>query len=79
LADPAVAGLLTPGAHVDVVTMAAEGEALVLAHDATVLTVRPPEPRDRSEGRLVVIALPAEAATRVAATTLGQPVAVTLH
>jgi len=79
LADPAVAGLLAPGARVDVVTVAPAGEALVLAHDATVLTVRPPEPRDRSAGRLVVIALPEAAATAVAATALGQPVAVTLH
>ncbi len=79
LADPAVAGLLAPGARVDVVTVAPAGEAVVLARDATVLTVRPPEARDRSAGRLVVIALPEAAATAVAATALGQPVAVTLH
>ena len=74
-----MAGLLAPGARVDVVTVAPAGEAVVLARDATVLTVRPPEARDRSAGRLVVIALPEAAATAVAATALGQPVAVTLH
>lgn len=76
LADPAVAELLSPGARVDVVTVAADSlpESVVLAADATVVTVR-----GDSDGRLVVIALPRESATRVASVSLGQPVAITLR
>ncbi|MGB3439996.1 MAG: Flp pilus assembly protein CpaB [Actinophytocola sp.] len=84
LADPAVAGLLTPGLRVDVVTVAPEtvapetaSGAVVLAANATVLTVRPAD--KAAEGHLVVLALPREEATRVAAASLGQPVAVTLR
>lgn len=77
LADPAVAGLLTPGLRVDVVTVSESSEAVVLAANATVLTVRPAD--TASEGHLVVLALPREEATRVAAASLGQPVAVTLR
>lgn len=76
LADPAVAGLLTPGTRVDVVTVAQSSpDPVVLATNATVLTVR--QPTDDSS--LVVIALPREEATRVAAAALDQPVAVTLR
>jgi pilus assembly protein CpaB len=76
LADPAVADLLTPGARVDVVTVApSSADPLVLATDATVLTVR----RADADASLVVIALPREEATRVAAAALDQPVAVTLR
>jgi Flp pilus assembly protein CpaB len=77
LADPAVAGLLTPGLRVDVVTVSESSDALVLAANATVLTVRPVGAA--SEGHLVVLALPREQATRVAAASLGKPVAVTLR
>jgi len=76
LADPAVAGLLTPGARVDVVTVAqSNADPLVLATNATVLTVR----RADADSSLVVIALPQEEATRVAAAALDQRVAVTLR
>jgi Flp pilus assembly protein CpaB len=76
LADPAVAGLLTPGARVDVVTVAPSStDPVVLATNATVLTVR----QATEDSSLVVIALPREEATRVAAAALGQPVAVTLR
>lgn len=76
LADPAVADLLTPGARVDVVTVSENGpDPQILATDATVLTVRQPT----KDSSLVVIALPREEATRVAAAALGQPVAVTLR
>jgi pilus assembly protein CpaB len=76
LADPAVAGMLTPGARVDVVTVAPSStDPVVLAVNATVLTVR----RADAESSLVVIALPREEATRVAAAALGQPVTVTLR
>lgn len=77
LADPAVAELLSPGARVDVVTVAPDEslpESVVLAANATVVTVR-----GDSDGRLVVIALPRESATRVASVSLGQPVAITLR
>lgn len=76
LADPAVADLLTPGVRVDVVTVApTSADALILATNATVLTIRK-APDDAS---LVVIALPQEEATQVAAAALNQPVAVTLR
>lgn len=77
LADPAVASLLTAGLRVDVVTVTPSSEAEVLAANATVVTVRPAD--EAAEGHLVVLALPREEATRVAAASLGQPVAVTLR
>lgn len=77
LADPAVAGLLTPGLRVDVVTVSPTASAIVLAANATVLTVRPAD--KEAEGHLVVLALPRKEATQVAAASLGQPVAVTLR
>jgi Flp pilus assembly protein CpaB len=78
LADPEVAALLTPGLRVDVVTVSTtDAEAVVLAANATVLTVRPAD--STADGRLVVLALPRPEATRVAAASLGQPVAVTLR
>ncbi len=87
LADPEVAALLAPGARVDVVTVAPEGggaEAVLLAADATVVTVRTDEPdgavrAGSRPGRLVVIAVPRASATRLASVSLGQPVAVTLR
>jgi pilus assembly protein CpaB len=76
LADPAVADLLTPGTRVDVVTVSQDSpDPLVLAANATVLTVR----RPAKDSSLVVIALPEVEATRVAAAALGQPVAVTMR
>jgi pilus assembly protein CpaB len=77
LADPAVASLLTAGLRVDVVTVSPTSEAEVLATNATVVTVRAAD--EASEGHLVVLALPRKEATRVAAASLGQPVAVTLR
>lgn len=80
LADPEVAALLAPGARVDVVTVSPDSVAAgaVLAVDATVVTVREETAADRP-GRLVVIAVPRDAATRLASVSLGQPVAVTLR
>lgn len=76
LADPAVADLLTPGVRVDVVTVAPTStDALILATNATVLTIR----KAPDEASLVVIALPQREATQVAAAALNQPVAVTLR
>lgn len=82
LADPAVAALLAPGARVDVVTVSPDNgpEPILLAGEATVVTVRPDDdPANTDQGRLVVIAVPRATATRVAAVSLGQPVAITLH
>jgi pilus assembly protein CpaB len=77
LADPAVADLLTPGVRVDVLTVSpANTDPVVLATNATVLTIRRHATEDSS---LVVIALPNKEATRVAAAALDQPVAVTLR
>lgn len=79
LTDPAIADLLRPGSRVDVVSLDPRHESgAVLAADAVVITVRPPtQPVDK--GRLVVVALPRESATKVAAASLGQPVTVTLR
>jgi pilus assembly protein CpaB len=80
LADPAVADLLHPGIRVDVVTTDPDqaGNPL-LASDAIVLTVRDADQGPGQPGRLVVLALPQQLATRVAAVSLRQPVTVTLR
>jgi pilus assembly protein CpaB len=83
LADPDVAALLTPGVRVDVVAAAPEGgEPTVLADGAVVLTVL--EPGGASAGssarsRSALVALPRDLATRVAAASLSDHVAVTLR
>lgn len=78
LADAAVAALLVPGRHVDVVTVGAQvGTPTVLAEDATVLAVLAEDTREK--GRLVIVALPRTTATRVAAAGLSEQVAVTLR
>lgn len=70
LADAGVADLLRPGSRVDVIGPEAE----VLAENATVVAVREAKP-----DRLVVITLARRSATRIAAVSLEQPVAVTLR
>ncbi len=78
LADAGVAALLVPGSRVDVVTAGARtDQPVVLAADASVLAVLAEDTRGR--GRLVLVALPREAATRVAAAALSEQVAVTLR
>lgn len=81
LADPAVADLLTPGARVDLVTLDQRGTVgALLASDATVVTVRADTGgAPARQGRLVVIAMARDTATRVASISLGQPVTVTLR
>jgi len=83
LADPEIAGLLTPGTRVDVVTAAAEGGGpTVLADSAVVLTVLEPgagAAGTAARGRSALVALPRELATRVAAASLSDQVAVTLR
>jgi hypothetical protein len=51
----------------------------VLATGATVLTVLPPDQKPGAQGRLVLIAVPRAAATRLAAATLAREVTVTLR
>ncbi|SFW63777.1 SAF domain-containing protein [Amycolatopsis australiensis] len=79
LADAAVAELLEPGRHVDVVAAPEPGVlASVLASGATVVTVGHQEP-SAAKGRLVLLRLPEAIATRVAAISLERPVTVTLR
>lgn len=79
LADPDVAALLRPGSRVDVITSGARrDEPVVLAAGATVLAVVAADDRSR-QGRLVVVALPPDAARRVAGASLGQPITLTLR
>ncbi|NMH98471.1 Flp pilus assembly protein CpaB [Pseudonocardia sp. K10HN5] len=84
LADAGVAGLLTPGSTVDVVMAGPSAdEPVVLASRAVVLAVLPPETgpgiSPGGRGRLVLVALPRESATRVAAAALSEQVALTLR
>lgn len=87
LPDPGVAALLHPGAVVDVVSAgdvvgAGEhrAEPVVLARGARVLAVLEPADDARpNEGRLVLVALDAAGATRVAAASLSQPLTVTVR
>ncbi|EMD27263.1 SAF domain-containing protein [Amycolatopsis azurea] len=86
LADAGVAELLRPGQRVDVVAAAEAGrEASVLASMAVVAAVGEQGTRDPktlgtgSKGPLVLLSLPSEIATRVAATSLERSIAVTLR
>ncbi|HEX3791359.1 MAG TPA: SAF domain-containing protein [Pseudonocardiaceae bacterium] len=80
LADPSVADLLRPGLRVDVITAATDHATdPVLATDATVIAVRDTGRTAGQQDRLVLLALPAASATRVAAISLRQPVTVTLR
>lgn len=88
LADAGVADLLHPGSAVDVVTSDVDNQANpVLASDAIVVAVRADDRTDEhgadhaddQSGRLVLLALPKDAATRVAASSLQRPVTVTLR
>jgi pilus assembly protein CpaB len=78
LADAAVAALLVPGRRVDVVTLGQRSDQpILLAEDAVVLAVLAEDPRVR--GRLVIVSMPRGTATRVAAASLADQVAVTLR
>jgi pilus assembly protein CpaB len=80
LSDPDVAALLHPGATVDVVTLGErQQEPLMLASGATVLAVLDTGRSVADEGGLVLVALPPQAATRVAGASLSQPVTVTVR
>jgi pilus assembly protein CpaB len=80
LADPDVADLLRPGIRVDVVTLDPDQrDDQVLAENATVVTIRDTPDTQGQPGRLVLVALPRQLATRLAAASLRQPVTVTLR
>lgn len=89
LADPDVADLLRPGIRVDVVTLDPDQQSNpVLAENATVVTVRDTASTSGApgiaggpgqRGRLVLVAVPRESATQLAAASLRQPVTVTLR
>jgi len=80
LADADIAGLLSPGRLVDVVTLGQRADQpTVLASGAVVLTVLPMEPKTAGRGRLVLVAVPRAAASKLAAATLSQEVTVTLR
>ncbi|SED67090.1 Flp pilus assembly protein CpaB [Amycolatopsis tolypomycina] len=79
LADVGIAELLRPGQRVDVVAAPEPASpASVLAGGATVVTVGHREP-STAKGPLVLLRLPEESATRVAAISLERPVTVTLR
>lgn len=85
LPDADVAALLHPGAVVDVVSVGErQSQPVVLARRARVLAVLDPDTRSGvgarpAEGRLVLVALDAAAATRVAAASLSQALTVTVR
>ncbi|SFP41890.1 Flp pilus assembly protein CpaB [Amycolatopsis arida] len=86
LADGGVAGLLHPGTTVDVVAGGPDERTRdPIASLATVLTVVHPDAQPRegplgaTAGPLVLLAVPTEAASRLAAASLHRPVAVTLR
>jgi pilus assembly protein CpaB len=85
LADAGVAALLTPGTRVDLVAAGADGaeevpaEPAVLAPGAVVLAVLPAPERTAGSAPVVVVALPAGLAARVATVSLREEVTVTLR
>lgn len=86
LADPGVAELLGRGMRVDVVTAEpGEPDRKILASMATVVDVRSPPQADgplrsaERKGPLVLISVPVDVATQVAAMSLRNPVAITFR
>jgi pilus assembly protein CpaB len=82
LADSDTAGLLRPGDTVDVLAAAQRGDsgsARVVATDARVMTVPPPDPDSTADGALVVLAMPENAARSVAAAATSGQITVTLR
>ncbi len=88
LADAGVAALLTPGTRVDLVAAGADDAGAVptdpadpalLAPGAVVLAVLPAPERTAGSAPVVVVALPAALAARVATVSLREEVTVTLR
>lgn len=86
LADAAVAELLRPGSRIDLVSVG-RGPSLrqVLASMASVVEVRTWDgasrhgPPSSGQGPMVLVSLPSDVATQVAASSLGKELAVTLR
>lgn len=82
LADSDTAALLRPGDAVDVLAAAQRGDsgsARVVATDARVMAVPPPDPNSTADGALVVLAMPENAARTVAAAATSGQITVTLR
>lgn len=91
LAEAGIAGLLRPGARVDVVSPSAEGSdnggaEHVLASGVTVVAIPDETAAARDgpvaggeRGALVLLSAPTDTAARLAAVSLGRPVTVTLR
>ncbi|MFC9786610.1 SAF domain-containing protein [Rhodococcus sp. NPDC127528] len=81
LADPEVTDVLRVGDRVDVLTVGGDRstDPRVLASSATVVLVSEKESGRNTRDRVVMLALPVEAATTVAAASLTGALAVTFH
>lgn len=82
LANSDIARFLRPGSRVDIVTEPGRsGDGAVLATDAAVVSApeAPPEDTGPEQGALLFVKLPELSAAKVAATSLTQPVTVTLR
>ncbi|MFD4183126.1 SAF domain-containing protein [Rhodococcus sp. NPDC058514] len=84
LADPEVTDLLREGDRVDVLTVDADTDgpapaARVLASAATVILVSPNDSGHGARERVVMLALPSDQATTVAAASLSTALTVTFH
>lgn len=83
LGDTGIAELLHPGATVDVVTLdSADDGRQIVAREATVVTITSGSGEGlvpAADGPLVLVAVPADTASDVAALSLHQPVTVTLR
>ncbi|MFF0815977.1 SAF domain-containing protein [Rhodococcus sp. NPDC003318] len=79
--DTEIAGLLRAGDRVDILTVDVEEstQPRLLASDAAVVLVTPGEAGRAAREPVVLVALPADVATTVAAAALGSAVTVTLH
>lgn len=80
LADSAVASLLQPGDQVDVFAADGRSGATVVASRVTVTATPPTDegPWTDSEGLVVLLAMPEQAAT-LAAASAGSPLTIALH
>jgi hypothetical protein len=74
-ADPGTADLLSPGAHVAVLSVAENGVATLLAADAVVLTI-PPALKSDPAKRLVVLSVPRGVADRITAASITGAIAI---
>lgn len=81
IADTEVAGLLRVGDRVDILTVDTERgtDPRLLASGAAVVLVSPGESGRAAREPVVLVALPADVATTVAAAALGSALTVTLH